>query len=427
MKNGIIVGIVIISLLGLVFVQYNYLRVGLLLERTRLDQRISYVLDEVYLKLVGENNVREMTIRMLVKERTPLASPEYLLPDRLLDSLHALIRQSLGTDSLRMDYAFALTDEDPEYIFVATEDYLPQGEKQLAYQRPIGGLAVRACNCRPYFRLHVKNTVNYLLGRLAYLIIPSVIFILLLALCLGLLIYYLNHQRKLDRIKNDFINNLTHELKTPVFSIGMLSRMLKKAVGAGQSLKVEEYAGLIEKENEVIKGHVERVLELASLEGRNYQMEKKLLSMNKLINELLTSFEPQVKARGGNLKVRLNALHDRIVGDPVHLRNVVQNLLDNAFKYQPKSPFIEVDTRNEEGNLVLSVADKGIGIALDQQQKIFDKFYRVPSGDLHQVKGFGLGLNYVRQIVKAHRGQIRVYSKLGEGSRFDILLRVDET
>lgn len=413
---------VIISLLGLVFVQYNYLRAGLLLEQTRLDQQIEYVLDEVYLKLVPENDVREMMLRMLVSERSPLASPELMLPYRLQDSLHRVIREFLGNDSLRMDYAFALTDEDQEHLFLATEDYQVNGEKQLSYKRPIDGIAVRACNCTPYFRLNIKNTVNYLLGRLAYLIIPTVIFILLLAGCLGLLIYYLNHQRKLDSIKNDFINNLTHELKTPVFSIGMLSRMLKMAVGKGQTEKAEEYATLIEKENEVIKGHVERVLELASLEGRNYQMEKQRLSLHFLIGEMVKSFTPQVLARGGKLEVQLEALHDWVEVDPVHFRNVIQNLLDNALKYQPDAPFIEIRTRNEEEWLVVSVLDKGIGIAPDQHQRIFEKFYRVPSGDLHQVKGFGLGLNYVRQIVKAHKGQIKVFSKSGEGSRFEVTL-----
>ncbi|PHN06432.1 sensor histidine kinase [Flavilitoribacter nigricans] len=424
MRNWIIVGIVIISLLGLVFVQYSYLRAGLLLERARLDQRMEHLLDEMYLKLVRENNVREMTIRMLVTERNPLASPELILPDRLRDSLHFLIREFLGADSLRMDYAFALTDEDEKHVFVATEDFLSENDTQVSYQRPIGGLAMRACNCRPYFRLHIQNTLNYLVGRLAYLIIPTVIFILFLAICLGLLIYYLDHQRKLDIIKNDFINNLTHELKTPVFSIGMLSRMLKTAVGKGQNEKVEEYATLIEKENEVIKGHVERVLELASLEGRNYQMEKQRLSLHNLIGELLSSFGPQVQARGGKLQPELKAINDWVEVDPVHFRNVIQNLLDNALKYQTDEPFIEISTRDEEDWLVVSVLDRGIGIATDQQQKIFEKFYRVPSGNLHQVKGFGLGLNYVRQIVKAHRGQIKVFSKAGEGSRFEVSLPI---
>jgi two-component system phosphate regulon sensor histidine kinase PhoR len=421
-RNWIIVGIVIISLLGLVFVQYNYLRAGVLLERNQLDQRISYLLDEVYLKLVGKNDVREMTLRMLVSERSPLASPELMLPYRLQDSLHQLIREYLGNDSLRMDYAFALTDEKQDHLFMATEDYQVNGEKQLSYEMPIGGIAVRACNCTPYFRLNVKNTLNYLLGRLAYLIIPTVIFILLLAGCLGLLIYYLNHQRKLDSIKNDFINNLTHELKTPVFSIGMLSRMLKTAVGKGQTEKAEEYATLIEKENEVIKGHVERVLELASLEGRNFQMEKQRLSLHSLIGEIINAFGPQVLARNGKLTVQLEATADWIEVDPVHFRNVIQNLLDNALKYQVGEPFIEIRTRNEEQWLVVSVTDNGIGIAPDQQDRIFEKFYRVPSGDLHPVKGFGLGLNYVRQIVKAHHGQIKVFSKSGEGSRFEVAL-----
>lgn len=426
MKNGIIVGIVIVSLLGLIFVQYHFLRAGLLLERTRMDQRVNVVLNEVYIKLVRSNPVREMTLRLLVEDESPLASPEYLLPELLKDSLNALIRFGLGPDSSRLDYAFAFTDENFDEFFLTTENFDTLVDHHLTYQRGIGGLAAQACNCRPIFRFQVKNTVNYLLGRLAYLTVPSLVFILLLAVCLILLIVYLNRQRRLDRVKNDFINNLTHELKTPVFSIGMLSRMLKNALASGQKDKANEYAQLIEKENEVIKGHVERVLELASLESPNYQMEKMPLSFHELIQEAAQGVQTQILTHQGHLTLRLEAEKDLVSADPVHMKNVLQNLLDNAIKYHNGAPEIELSTRNDNGHFVFSIADNGIGIPGDQQEKIFEKFYRVSEGNLHSVKGFGLGLNYVRQIVRAHRGQIRLSSKVGEGSRFEILLVIDE-
>lgn len=426
MKNGLIVGIVVISLLGLVFVQYHYLRAGLLLERTRLDQRMTHLLDEAYKKLVRPNVVSEMATRVITSKEVPLASPEYLLPDLLKDSIHVLIREYLGADSLRMDYAFALTDEKQENLFLSTNNYSKEGGKQLSYERPIGGLPRQACDCLLYFRLDIKNTVNYLLGRLAYLIVPSIIFIFLLALSLLLLVFYLNRQRKLDQFKNDFINNLTHELKTPVFSIGMLSRMLKTALEKGQNTKVEEYANLIERENKVIQGHVERVLELASLEGRNYKMEKQKLHFHPLLHEIAAAFKPQLLTQGGSLLLDLKATTDTVEIDPVHMRNVIQNLLDNALKYHRNSPEIELRTRNENEQLFIEVLDNGIGIAPDQQQRIFEKFYRVPAGNIHQVKGFGLGLNYVQQVVKAHHGQIKLFSRVEEGSRFQISLLISD-
>ena len=426
MKNGIIVGIVIVSLLGLIFVQYHFLRAGLLLERARMDQRVNVVLNEVYLKLVQPNPVREMTLRVLVKDKSPLASPEYLLPEQLKDSLNTLIRDGLGPDSSRLSYAFALTTERNDHLFLATEGYDTLADHSLIYQRGIGGLAGQACDCRPFFRFQVKNTVNYLLGRLAYLTIPSLVFILLLAACLVLLIVYLNRQRRLDLVKNDFINNLTHELKTPVFSIGMLSRMMKNAIEKGQKEKALEYGQLIEKENEVIKGHVERVLELASLDNPNYHMERRPVSFHDLIREAVSGIQAQLLTHQGLLSMRLEAASDLVNVDPVHMKNVLQNLLDNAIKYHKGTPEIELSTRNENGHFIFSISDNGIGIPGDQQDKIFEKFYRVTEGDLHNVKGFGLGLNYVRQIVRAHRGQIRLFSKLGEGSRFEIALIVDK-
>lgn len=422
MRNWIIIGIVFVSLMGLVLVQYHYLRAGLLLERSRLDQRIGYVLDEVYLKLARQGAVRDMTMRVMFSDQEPLASPEYLLPEKLQDSIQLLIRSFLASDSVRMDYAFALTDETGDRTFLKTENYTPGAENELTYQREVEGLLSGACGCIPTFHLQIKNTVNYLLGRLAYLVVPSILFILLLAACLGLLIYYLNRQQRLDNVKNDFINNLTHELKTPVFSIGMLSRMIQGAVDEGQAEKVLEYASLIEQENRLVKDHVDRVLELATLEDPSYQMEKSPVDLHVLVEEAARALQPQLQSLKGEMVLHLDAEQSILPADRTHLRNVILNLLDNAIKYRNGPPQIQIATRREGRGLILSVADRGIGIAGAHHHKIFEKFYRVPAGDLHEVKGFGLGLSYVQQIVRAHQGNIQLWSKVGEGTRFDIWL-----
>lgn len=422
MKNWIIVGIVFISLIGLVLVQYHYLRAGLLLERSRLDQRIGYVLDEVYLKLARQGAVRDMAMRVMFSEQEPLASPEYLLPEKLEDSIQLLIRSFLAGDSVRMDYAFALTDETGDQTFLKTDNYTSGAENELTYQRKVEGLLSGACGCIPTFHLQIKNTVNYLLGRLAYLVVPSVLFILLLAGCLGLLIYYLNRQQRLDAVKNDFINNLTHELKTPVFSIGMLSRMIRGAVDEGQPEKVLEYASLIEQENRLVKDHVDRVLELATLEGPSYQMEKSPTDLHSLVEEAARALQPQLQSLEGEMVLELDAEDSMLPADRTHLRNVILNLLDNAIKYRNGPPQIHITTRREGRGLILSVADRGIGIPGAHHHKVFEKFYRVPAGDLHEVKGFGLGLSYVQQIVRAHQGHIQLWSRVGEGTRFDIWL-----
>lgn len=402
--------------------QYHYLRAGLLLERSQLDQRIGYVLDEVYLKLARQGAVRDMAMRVMFQDQQPLASPEYLLPEKLKDSIQHLIRAYLAGDSVRMDYAFALTDETGARKFLQTENYTPEAENQLTYHRRIEGLLEGACGCLPYIHLQIKNTVSYLIGRLAYLVIPSVLFIILLAGCLGLLIYYLNRQRRLDQVKNDFINNLTHELKTPVFSIGMLSRMIPVALADQQPEKIKEYATLIERENQLVKDHVERVLELATLEGPSYQMERSTIDLHEMLQEIVRSLQPQIQSLAGELSLELKAQPSTLSADRTHLRNVVLNLLDNAIKYSNGPPKIRLATRREGKGLILTVADRGIGIPGALHHKVFEKFYRVPAGDLHAVKGFGLGLSYVQQIVRSHQGHIQLWSRVGEGSRFEIWL-----
>ncbi len=252
-------------------------------------------------------------------------------------------------------------------------------------------------------------------------------FWLLSALCCLLFILYFAYnlyilvkEKRLAVMKKDFINNMTHEFKTPITNIGIASEMLKNASSSLSSEKIQHYADIIFKENERLKEQVERVLQIAFLEEKALDIKREPLIIRDLIAEVVNQFTLRIANRRGHIEVK-NGIEDfRINGDKFHLSNVVYNLLDNADKYSPDAPNITIETNRTLKGFRLTIADKGIGMSKDAQKKVFEKFYRVHKGDVHDVKGFGLGLSYVKMIVEAHGGTIQVDSQEGVGSAFHL-------
>lgn len=226
-------------------------------------------------------------------------------------------------------------------------------------------------------------------------------------------------QKRLSDIKNDFINNMTHELKTPISTIRLSSEMLMR--GSINDLEdVKRYAGVIFKENNRLKNQVERVLSTAKYEKEQIELKLESIGLHELIQEANDIFEFNQQTHSGEIKLKLNATNDVIDGDVVHLENVIYNLLDNAVKYTQEQPIICVKTWNDKKGIYLEIEDNGIGIKREDLKLIFDKFYRVSTGNVHDVKGFGLGLYYVKLVVEAHHGKIEVKSLTRQGSKFII-------
>ncbi len=228
-------------------------------------------------------------------------------------------------------------------------------------------------------------------------------------------------QKRLSDIKNDFINNMTHELKTPIATIGLSSEMLMKGT-INDTEDVQRYAGVIFKENKRLQKQVERVLNIAKLDKEKVALKIEELDFHELLEEAKDTFEFNKMTHGGVIKMDLNAEKFIIQADPVHIGNVIYNLLDNAVKYCEGSPSINLSTWNDKKGLYFEIADNGIGIKKEDIKLIFDKFYRVSTGNLHNVKGFGLGLYYVKLIVEAHQGSIDIKSNIGKGTTFKIFL-----
>ncbi|MGQ9846690.1 MAG: sensor histidine kinase [Bacteroidales bacterium] len=273
-----------------------------------------------------------------------------------------------------------------------------------------------------YLVLYFPEKDNFITTSLGFMGIITIILILVIIFSYSLTLYTILRQRKLSEMKNDFINNMTHELKTPISTISLASQMLNDQSICKNSDQILNVSNIIAQETKRLAFQVEKVLQMAIFERGEYRFNKQILSINVLVENITSTFNLHVKKRNGQLFLNLNAMNDQVLGDELHLSNAIVNLLENALKYSKDNPIIEIHTFNVEKNIVISVKDNGIGISKQDQKHIFEKFYRVHTGNIHNVKGFGLGLSYVKIIVEAHMGSVKVISEINKGSEFQIIL-----
>ena len=265
------------------------------------------------------------------------------------------------------------------------------------------------------------NKNNTILANLTAMMSLSGGLLLILLFCFGYTIHSILQQKKLSEMKTDFINNMTHEFKTPVATIMIASEALKDPELTEDKSRIDRLANIIYDENVRLGSHIERVLNIAKIDKGDLKLEHKEVEMNDLLAAIIDSMALQLEKREAIVDLQLDARNAMVMGDELHLSNVIFNLIDNANKYSKGNPEIKITTQNSGKNLIIKVADKGIGMNRDQQSKIFGQFYRIPTGNLHDVKGFGLGLSYVSDIVKRLKGTIKVRSEKEKGSEFEIV------
>ena len=250
----------------------------------------------------------------------------------------------------------------------------------------------------------------------------SLILVILILILFSLSMRAFFRKEKLDEMKNDFINNMTHEIKTPIATIGLACEMLQDPNIGTDPASNRTYIGIIGDENRRMRMLVETILQSSKMSSKNFQLSLKEIDLNTTIESVAANFRPQIASRGGNLSCNLEAQPAIIPGDELHITNMVYNLIDNAIKYSPDKLDIEISTRNEGSNIFFAVKDHGLGISKEDQKHIFERFYRVSTGNVHDVKGFGIGLSYVQQVVALHKGTISVDSTVGEGTTFSVTL-----
>jgi two-component system phosphate regulon sensor histidine kinase PhoR len=229
-------------------------------------------------------------------------------------------------------------------------------------------------------------------------------------------------EKKISEHTTDFLNNMTHEFKTPLTNIALAGKMLMKDANIKQEDKIRHYSGIILEENEKLRLQVEQVLNMTAFERGEIPLQKMELNFHELIHDSLKYISIQVENKKGHVHLDLRADRFMIIGDKTHLTNALCNLVDNAIKYSPEHPEITIQTSNKGGSLLISVTDKGIGIEKEFHDKVFEKFFRVPTGNVHDVKGFGIGLSYLKKIVELHGGTVALQSEPGKGATFTITL-----
>ena len=267
-------------------------------------------------------------------------------------------------------------------------------------------------------RIHFPNKSSWLWASLIPALIGTIIFTGLILFCFGYTIWVIFRQKKVSEMKTDFINNMTHEFKTPIATISLASDSITSPMVISSKDKIQRFANIIKQENKRMLSQVEKVLQMAQIDKREFELKVSRFDMHELIDQAIENANLQVQKRGGQISKELTAGDPIIHGDQTHLSNVIHNLLDNANKYSPETPEISVRTRNVSGGVEVIVEDHGIGMTKEARKQIFDKFYRVHTGNRHDVKGFGLGLSYVKAITDAHNGKIDVKSEPDQGSSF---------
>ncbi len=263
---------------------------------------------------------------------------------------------------------------------------------------------------------------TYVLGSMAWMLGGSLLFSLIILATFALSLFFIIRQKKISEMKSDFINNMTHEFKTPIATISLAADTITNPKVINDESSIRHFIGMIKKENSRMDKKVETILQMASLDKKEINFKFENISLHEVIRHAVDASDIIIRQRNGSVTMKLNAQEPVICGDSDHIFNLVNNLLDNAIKYSPEAPEITIETKNSDNGIIMSVGDKGIGMTKSVQSKIFERFYRQASGNVHDVKGFGLGLNYVRAIVDAHRGNITVSSEPGKGSRFDVYL-----
>lgn len=331
------------------------------------------------------------------------------------------LKSELMNNGINIPYHFKVTTYDGREIY-RCPDYSDEGEEfnysQVLFRNdPQQKMGI--------VHIHFPDMGSYIFSTMRYTI-PALIFSLILLVTFVFTIFTIFRQKKLTEIKNDFINNMTHELKTPISSISLAAQMLSDESVAKSQTMMKHLGGVINDESKRLRFLVEKVLQMSMFDKKKAIFKQKELDLNELVESAAQSFNLRVEHTGGKIYTEIEAIDSTIYVDEVHFTNVIYNLMDNAVKYSKPDVSLNIFIRtwNDDEYLYLSIRDTGIGMKKESLKKIFDQFYRVHTGNVHDVKGFGLGLAYVKKVVELHKGKISVDSTLGEGTTFTIKLPV---
>jgi len=340
--------------------------------------------------------------------------------------LDTVLKRELATRGIGIDADYVVLDNQRKQLVISNAADQNQAQHILESGFKVNLFPNDLFNRSNYLVVTFPQQQKYLFGKVILPLGSSILLIVIIVLSFGYALITIINQKKLSEIKNDFINNMTHEFKTPISTVSLAAQALQDPEIASNPRTQAKYLQIIREENNRLGLQVEKVLQISRLDKQDFELKMEVVSVHDTVDKVLSSLSLQVDQKEGTVVQKLGALQDSIYADELHLHNILYNLVDNAIKYSPDRPQITLKTMNATKGIVINVSDQGVGISKEAIGKIFDKFYRIPTGNLHNVKGFGLGLAYVKALVEAHGGKIKVSSEPGKGSNFELYLPYEQ-
>ncbi|MDF1675414.1 MAG: HAMP domain-containing sensor histidine kinase [Vicingaceae bacterium] len=413
----IIIVFAVVSLIGMIATQIFWVKNAYNLEEKQFNDRVHIALTNVTHELLNINKDESDLIN-------PFKQISYNYFTAVInDTVHpylleTLLKKHFTSRNLTLDFEYVIYDCFTDSIVFGNYISVQDAEKD---ELQVASSNIKWDKDGHYFGVYFPSKNAYILNKMGIWIFSSSI-ILIIIIFFSYTINIILKQKRLSEIKNDFINNITHEFKTPISTISLSAEVLLNPDISQQPDRLKSYAKIIQDENNRLKNQVDKVLQLATIERDKLKLENEPIDLHELIANSIKSFELLVSQQGGQITAQLKAPEHIFHGDKVHISNILYNLIDNAIKYSPEKPTITISTSPYKNGIEISVRDNGVGISEEAQKHIFEKFYREPTGNVHNIKGFGLGLNYVKTIVEFYNGSVRLVSKKNEGSTFIIKL-----
>ena len=425
----IITVLILLSLLGLIFFQFLWLKSAKEVKEQQLIDNINRATNEAAEKLMQDKRFPPINKNSNLLFPNDRMQREFYRPSVMQryskEEIADIVRQSLDRNNLKdVPFEYAVTQNSLTGDEIQTENFYKYFSDTVNNTHHIiqlvapTGSNLENLAKEEFLIVIVPHQRSIIIKEITWFILGAILFTLIITAAFFLTIRTLLRQKKLSEIKSDFINNMTHEFKTPLATISLAVDALKNEKVSSDKEKTNYFTAVIKEENKRMNKQVETILQAALLDKQEVQLNLKKLSAHELIKSALNNIELPVNEKQGSLEVVLEATKDMIMADEVHFTNLINNLLDNAVKYSKEAPIIKLCTGNAGNFLKIKIEDNGIGMSKETLNRIFEKFFRAHTGNIHNVKGFGLGLSYVKTMVAAHKGSIKAESTLGKGTSF---------
>ncbi len=415
-----------LSLLGIILLQVYLIYLIIDLRKTDFCYRVEEALTTIQQNVQGNQLLKRKMEHLVDQHQAPHSPLDPVMVGQVLDSLKLQIYDALeAQDVMPSSVEFSVFSKRSQRLLLSSQKDVGDLGNYAKYTFDFPYVFVQGRGETYVMGLYFPKELGYILGQLWQVFLLSLLWLAIILALFWSAILTIASQEQLISFRNEFINNLAHELKTPVFAASLIHKIAKKSLVNQNYEKLTKQLTLLEMENKDLSKRVERILEYSMLEEGKVWVNYQPIDLNEILDRCANLYTPIVNSKGGSLILENQGLPRTMHLDPIQIKNVFHNLLDNAIKYAGREPFVYIRCETEGQEVIINIRDNGKGISPEDQPFIFEKFYRASQGDLHNAKGFGLGLAYVKQVIEAHQGRIKLDSNIGMGTTFSLTLPIE--